>query len=146
MSQGWKSFLQRWFITTLGVLVAAAIIRDVRSESFAALLTVSLLLGIFNAFLRPLLLLVALPLLILTLGLFTFVINALLFYSVATLVKGFYVAGFWAAFKASLVVSVVSLLANMMLGRDEARVSAGQPNPPLPDQSKKTGTGPVIDI
>jgi len=130
MSAAWKSFLQRWFITTLGVVIAAGVINGVRADSVVALLAASLLLGILNAFLRPVLMIVALPLLLVTLGLFTFVINALLLYFVSNLVKGFYVADFWAAFKASLLISFVSVLSNIMLGEKRGASSLRKPNSP----------------
>jgi putative membrane protein len=146
MSDGWKSFLQRWLVTTIGVLAAAGIVDGVRADSMVALLATSLLLGILNAFLRPILLLLSLPLLILTLGLFTLVINALLLYFVANLVKGFYVADFWAAFKGAVLISIISVLATMMLGKKEARIEvrrSTRPNAPRPPDS---GSGPVIDV
>jgi putative membrane protein len=144
MSDGVKAFLQRWFVTTLGVLAAAGIVSGVHAEGAVPLLAASLLLGILNAILRPILLIAALPLLILTLGLFTFVINALLLYFVGNLVKGFSVAGFWPAFKGALLISVVSVIANMMLGTKRIEVRTHQTRkPPGPDHS---GGGPVIDV
>ena len=144
MAADWKSFLQRWFVTTLGVLLAAAVIDGVRADTLVALLATSLLLGILNAFLRPVLLLLTFPLLIATLGLFTLVINALLLYLVASVVKGFHVDGFWAAFKASLLISVVSFFSSMLLGTKEVRIrrTTNIPNRP----TKDTGSGPVIDV
>ena len=144
MSPGAKAFLQRWFVTTLGVLAAAGIVDGVRAEGTVALLAASLLLGILNAFIRPILMIAALPLLVLTLGLFTFVINALLLYFVATLVKGFAVVDFWAALKGAVLISIVSIIANMMLGRPSPAP------PPAPTDRRppppNTGSGPVIDV
>ena len=142
MSDGTKRFLQRWFVTTLGVLAAAAVVDGVHANSGMSLLAASLLLGILNAFLRPILMIAALPLVILTLGLFTFVINAVLLYFVANLVKGFYVAGFWAAFKGALIISIVSVISNMLLGKKPAELKPPRPPPPGPP----AGQGPVIDI
>src|SRR5688572_16834306 len=122
MSEGTKSFIQRWIVTTIGVLLAAGVVNGITADSVLALLAASLLLGILNAFLRPILLLIALPLLILTLGLFTLVINSVLLYWVGALVKGFYVADFWSAFKGSILISLVSIFANMALGKKEVRV------------------------
>jgi uncharacterized membrane protein YvlD (DUF360 family) len=99
-----------------------------------------------NAFLRPVLMVLALPLLLVTLGLFTFVINALLLYLVAKLVAGFHVVDFWAAFKGSLLISIVSLVSNLVFGKREVRAtfrtSATRGPKPPPD----TGSGPVIDV
>jgi putative membrane protein len=143
MSGGWKSFFERWLTTTVGVLLAAGIVNGVRADTIVALLAASLLLGILNAFLRPILMLVALPLLVVTLGLFTFVINALLLYLVGNLVKGFHVADFWAAFKASLLISFVSLIANIVFGKKEVPASRRTDRREPPSD---TGSGPVIDV
>ena len=97
MSPAVKEFLQRWLVTTLGVLAAANIINGVRADDIVSLLGASLLLGVFNAVLRPVLMFLSLPLLILTLGLFTLVINAVLLYFVSDLVKGFHVVDFCTA-------------------------------------------------
>ena len=73
------------------------------------------MIGLLNAFLRPVLIFFTLPVTILTLGLFTLVINGVIFYLAAWLVKGFHVAGFWSAFVAALVFSVVSFLLNLLI-------------------------------
>jgi putative membrane protein len=139
-------FFQRWLITTAGVLLAAGLVSGIRADNVVSLLAASLLLGILNAFIRPVLMLVALPLLILSLGLFTFIINALLLYWVGALVKGFYVADFWAAFKGSLLISIVSLFANIALGNRHIRVETRRSSSPAPGTNKNTGSGPVIDV
>ena len=144
MSDNTKSFLQRWFVTSLGVLVAAGLIDKVHADGIIPLLVASLLLGVLNAFLRPILLIATIPLVIVTFGLFIFVINALLLYLVAHLVKGFYVADFWTAFKGAIVISIVSVIANMMFGKKRACAAPARKNPPKPPAD--TGTGPVIDV
>jgi putative membrane protein len=148
MSDGAKAFLQRWFVTTLGVLVATGIVENVRADGMVSLLAASLLLGVLNAFLRPILLIAALPLLIFTFGLFTIVINALLLYFVSHLVKGFYVADFWTAVKGAILVSIVSIFANMMLGKKRVPVEHRRPpqNNGRPQPPTDTGSGPVIDV
>src|SRR5688500_17567191 len=144
MSASVKAFLERWFITTLGVLAASSIVDGVHADSWRSLLAASLLLGILNAILRPILLIATLPLLILTLGLFTFVINAVLLYFVGNLVKGFSVAGFWPALKGAVLISIISVLANMMLGKKRVEAPPRQRSKPVkPDHS---GGGPVIDV
>src|SRR5215470_1819817 len=92
-----KEFLERWGITTLAVLVAANIVPGIRYDHWQGLLVATLVLGLLNAFLRPLLLFLSLPLLFVTLGLFTLVINALLLYLVGQM-KYFHVDSFGAAF------------------------------------------------
>lgn len=152
MPEGAREFVQRWVVTTLGVLLAASIVDGIRADNALSLVAASLLLGVLNAFLRPILLLIALPLLILTLGLFTLVINSLLLYFVAWAVKGFYVADFWAAFKGALLISIVSLFANAVMGKKQIRVEARRGRPlrrqrtPPPSPPKDTGSGPVIDV
>jgi putative membrane protein len=148
MSPAAKSFLQRWFVTTLGVLAAAGMVRGIHAGNMVALLVASFLLGLLNAFIRPVLLVLALPLLIVTLGLFTFVINAVLLYFVSALVRDFYVADFWTALKGSVLISIVSMLTNAMLGGKQVRVktTTQSPVPPPPRPPPDTGSGPVIDV
>src|SRR4051812_45718252 len=129
MPDGTRSFLQRWFVTTLGVLLAAGIVTGVKADSMVSLLAASLVLGVLNAFLRPILLLVALPLLVLSLGLFNFVINALLLALVGRVVNGFHVYGFWPALKGSIVISLVSLFANVTVGKPQVRVTRNTVGP-----------------
>ena len=148
MSDGVSSFLQRWLVTTLGVLVAANIISGVHADNLVALLGASLVLGILNAVLRPILMFISLPLLLLTLGLFTLVINAVLLYFVSDLVKGFHVADFWSAFKGALVISIVSMFSNIFIGKKQLNVKVrASRNPPAPNHPKPPdGSGPVIDV
>lgn len=98
----------RLLIIALAVFTAAYILPGVRVDGFAAVLVTAVLLGAVNAFVRPLLLVLTLPLTVLTFGLFIFVINALLILLVAALVPGFAVANFWWALIFSLAVSLLS--------------------------------------
>lgn len=102
------NLLWRWLITTVAVLAAALILPGVAVTGFGAALIAALVLGLVNVFLRPLLVLLTLPITILTFGLFVFVINALLVLLVSSLVPGFDVAGFWWALLFSLIVSLVT--------------------------------------
>jgi putative membrane protein len=146
MSPILKAFLIRWANTTVAVLVAANVVPGISSDGFAALVVASLLLGILNAFLRPILMLLALPLLILTLGLFTLVINALLLYWVGHLVKGFHVDTFWPAFWGALVISFISMLLNMLTGTGNSRITMRRGGPPPPSRHDDSGGGPIIDV
>ena len=149
MSEGWASFFQRWITTTLGVLLAAAVINGVSADTVLSLLAASLLLGVLNAFIRPVLMVIALPLLVTTLGLFTFVINALLLLFGGNLVKGFHVVDFWAAFKGALLISIVSLVSNLILGKREVQTqirTARPTNPRDRNPPPDTGSGPIIDV
>ncbi|MFH0773362.1 MAG: phage holin family protein [bacterium] len=95
-------------INGLAVYVTARILPGVSVDTFITAIIVSVVLGVVNTFLKPILFILTLPATILTLGLFTFVINALMVYLVATFVHGFHVNGFWSALCFSLVLSLVS--------------------------------------
>jgi putative membrane protein len=139
-----KSFLQRWLINTLAVLVATYVVSGISYGKPVDLFVAALILGILNAILRPLLLLLSLPLLIFTLGLFTLVINALLLLLASWLVgeSHFHVAGFWPAFFGALVISLVSIVLNSLTGTGNSRISVKRGKAPPRDD----GQGPVIDV
>jgi putative membrane protein len=140
-------FLQSWIINTAAVLVAAAILHNhiTYQDKLENLLIASLLLGILNAFVRPILMLIALPLLIFTLGLFTLVINALLLYFVGQLLDPrFHVDRFRYAIVGALIISVISIALNVLTGN--ARVSVQRRPPPGPPKNPGGGDGPVIDV
>ncbi len=104
-----RHFVFRWAITTIAVMVASSIIHGIRYDTVAALLGASLLLGILNAFVRPILLILSAPLILLTLGFFIFVVNALMLLIVPHIIWGFQVDSFWSAFWGAIVISVVSV-------------------------------------
>ena len=142
-----KRFLQSWIINTLAVLVAVHIVPGIRfkDDSLWTPFVTSLVLGILNAFIRPILMFLALPLLIFTLGLFTLVINALLLFFVSLLLGRYFVVdNFGAAFLGALVISIVSLVLNFITGTHRARVHVERQRRP-PD-SDRGGNGPVIDV
>jgi putative membrane protein len=141
-----RAFLKSWAINTLAVLVAVYMVPGIRfkDDSLWTPFVTSLVLGILNAFIRPILMLLALPLLIFTLGLFTLVINALLLYFVSFLLGNYFaVDSFGAAFLGALVISIVSLLLNLITGSNRARVRFQHRRRP-PDSGG--GGGPVIDV
>jgi putative membrane protein len=145
MSPKIKKFIASWLVNTLAVAVACAILRKgIHYDTLSDLLIASFLLGTLNAFVRPILLLMALPLLIFTLGLFIFVINALLLYFVASLLPGFHVDSFWWAFGGAFIISIVSLFLNAMTGVGNARVEVRRGR--RPPKSDGRGDGPVIDV
>jgi putative membrane protein len=150
MSPPLKSFLKRWLVNTFAVLIAANVVRGISYDTATGLLVASLVLGVLNSILRPLLILLSLPLLILTLGLFTLVINAVLLLTVSWLVTSFHVDGFWPAFWGALVISLVSLTISSLAGggHGHARVQfhfRRRTPPPSSDQDGD-GDGPVIDV
>lgn len=106
--------LVRLLVNSLAVFITAYILSGIKVDSFTTALVVSVVLGLANAILKPLLILLTLPITILTLGLFTFVINALLVLLVAAAIPGFYVAGFVSAFLFSLMLSLVSWFLNSL--------------------------------
>lgn len=116
------AFLLRWLVTTVAVFVAERIIPGIRCETMGSLLGASLLLGIINAFVRPVLMLLSLPFIIVTMGLFIFVVNALLLLFVSRLIPEFYVDGFWSAFFGSIIISVVSWLLSSFFRASDGRV------------------------
>jgi putative membrane protein len=101
-------FLLQWLVSGLAIIITAYLLPGVRVEGFFAALVTALILGLINAFIRPVLILLTLPLNILTLGLFTLVINALLIMLAAAVVPGFAVQGFWWALLFGLVLAVIS--------------------------------------
>ncbi len=136
-------FLGNWLINTLAVVVAVEIVPGIHfnDNGFLAPFITSLVLGILNAFVRPILLLLALPLLIFTLGLFTLVINALLLYLVG-MSPFFHVDSFGAAFLGALIISIVSIALNIMTGGARVTIQRRPPPPKKDDDDDK----PVIDV
>jgi putative membrane protein len=110
------SFLIRLVINAVALLLVAYLLPGVHVSGFTAALIAALILGIVNAVLRPILFVLSLPLQILTLGLFTLVINAALFYLVAKLGIGLTVDGFWSAFLGAIVLSIVSFVLSSLVG------------------------------
>ena len=141
-------FLFRWLALTIAVWAATQIVPGgVWADGTQDLLIAALVLGVLNAFVRPLLRLISLPFIILTFGLFLVVINALLLWLTAKLVHGFHVHGFWNAIGASLVVSLVSvLLGYSNHRRAPPRVVINRSPPPPPSRGPPPGKGPIIDV
>ena len=108
-----------WLINALALLALPFLVSSISVESFGTALIAALVLGLVNTFIRPLLVLLTLPATLLTLGLFIFVINALLFWAVGSWVQGFHVAGFWSAFLGAILYSIISwALSVLLLRRD----------------------------
>ena len=140
-----RRFLQSWLVNTLAVLVAVYIVKGIRYEKPLDLVVASLVLGILNSVIRPVLMLVALPLLVITLGLFTLIINALLLFFVGNLLRPhFQVDSFWAAFWGALVISLVSLILNSLTGSGNTRVRFQRHR--SPPGGHDGGGGPIIDV
>lgn len=108
-----------WLLNAVALLAVAYLMPSVRIESFGAALIGALVLGLANAVVRPLLVLLTLPVTILTLGLFLLVINGAVFLGVSRLVSGFEVAGWWAAILAALLFSIVSWFLCALILKDQ---------------------------
>ena len=103
-------FLLHWAITALSLWVASLLFKGLKFDNAASLIIAALLLGFANAIVKPLLIILTLPLTLVTFGLFLLVINALMILLVAQLVRGFRVSSFWTAFFASIFVSLLSIV------------------------------------
>ena len=109
------SLLLRWFLNAIALMLVAYLYPGVQVISLGAALLAALVLGLVNAVIRPILVLLTLPVTILTLGLFIFVINALLFWFTAEIVGGFHVNGFWAALIGSILYSLITLVTSWIV-------------------------------
>jgi putative membrane protein len=103
-----------WVLNAFALFFVMKLVPGIQIDRFGDLLIATLVLGLLNAFLRPLVILLTLPVTVLTLGLFTLVINGFMFYLAAYLVSGFLVTGFGAAFLAALLFSIFSFVLNML--------------------------------
>lgn len=107
----------RWLILTVAIIVTSYLLGGIHVSSFFSAFFAAAILGILNAFFRPLLLLLTLPLNILTLGLFTFVINAIMLMMASGIISGFAVHGFWSAVFGSLLISIISWFLTSFIGK-----------------------------
>jgi len=108
----------KWVLNAFALFFVMKLVPGIQIDRFQDLLVGALVLGLLNAFLRPLVLLLTLPVTVVTLGLFTLVINGLMFYLAATMVHGFQVSGFGAAFVAALLFSIFTFILNMLFGTE----------------------------
>ena len=117
-----RDFVIRWGITTVAVMVASVLSRGIRYDGIASLIGAALLLGILNAFVRPVLLILSVPLILLTLGLFILVVNGLMLLFVPNIVTGFHVDSFGSAIWGAIVISVVSWILSAFFRGSDGRV------------------------
>lgn len=110
-----KDFLIKWFVNIIALMASAHLIAGVNVSGWQATVTAALILGLLNAFLRPIIIILTLPLNIFSLGIFTLFINGFMFYLAAKFVPGFTVAGFKSAFWAAILFSIVSFTLNFLL-------------------------------
>ena len=121
-------FLLHWAITALSLWVASHLFRGLKFDSTGALVVSALLLGFANAIVKPLLILLTLPLTLLTFGLFLLVINALVMMLVSALVRGFRISGFWTAFFASIFISLLSIAIGALAGGGDPATTIRMPS------------------
>ena len=147
------TFAARLVLTAVGVLVATQIVPGLHCASLPGLLTTALVLGLLNAFLRPVLLLLSLPLVVVSFGLFLWIINASLLSLAGWMVKSFHVESFWSALGGAAVISVISMLGSSLLGLNRRTTPAPasppnprHPGPPPPNPPPPGGSGPIIDV
>jgi putative membrane protein len=115
-----KLFLIRWLILSLAIFIVADLFGLVYIDGLKALVLTSLILGILNVFLRPILIFMTFPLTFFTLGLFIIVINGFILYLTALLVPGFEILGFWKTILAALLISILGALINHMIKEKKA--------------------------
>ncbi len=126
-----KGLLIRFVFTAVAVFLATSVVPGIEAETLSAGIAAVLVLSFLNALVRPLLYFFSIPFIIVTLGLFVVVINALLLQLVAYLVKGFVVEGFWASVFGALLISVVSSLLNLWVSEEgRVEVVVHRPRPP----------------
>ncbi|MGZ3579537.1 MAG: phage holin family protein [Syntrophales bacterium] len=113
--------LIRWIILTLSIIIASYLLEGIHISGFFSAFCAAAALGILNALFRPILLILTLPINVLTLGLFTFIINALMLKMASGIIPGFEVHGFWTAVIGSLIISIISWLLNSFIS-DRGRV------------------------
>jgi putative membrane protein len=106
-----------WLVNTVALIAVAYLMPSISVSSFGAALVAALVLGLINAVVRPVLVLLTLPVTILTLGLFIFVLNGLLFWAVGAWLEGFNVGGFWAGVLGAILFSIVSWLLSALVQR-----------------------------
>lgn len=120
-----------WICNALALLAVAYLLPGINVDGFTSALIAALVLGLINALIRPLLILLTLPITVLTLGLFILIINGLLFWFAGSVLKGFEVSGFWVGVMGALLYSILSSIFSLLIPRQTIQ-------PPRPEQ----GSGP----
>ena len=110
-----REFLAHWGVTALALWLTSFIFHGISFSSKKSLLISALLLGLVNAVIRPIVIILTIPLTLVTFGLFLLVINAVMMMLVSALVPGFRISGFWTAFFASIVVTLISIFVGMVI-------------------------------
>lgn len=127
MNHPFIALLVRWSVLALGVTIATKVIPGIHYDTLSTLIVVVLLLSLFNAVLKPILVLFSLPFIVLTLGVGVLIINALLFLLVGEIVQGFGVDSFWSALGGALIVSLTNVFISILIGKKPRLPQAGRP-------------------
>ena len=141
-----KDFFLKWLVNIICIFAVVNILPGIKVEDWQTLAVAGLVLGFINAFLRPLVILLTLPINILSLGLFTFIINGFLFYLVSKIVKGFLITDFWSAFWGSMVFSAVSFFISMFIKPTKARSFHRTTHKSAQGHSDRRSSPDIIDI
>ncbi|MBI4632507.1 MAG: phage holin family protein [Deltaproteobacteria bacterium] len=126
----------RWFVLTVAIIIASYLLDGIRVSGLSSAFFAAAVLGLLNVSIRPLLILLTLPINILSLGLVTFLINALMLKIVSAIIPGFDVHGFWTAIVGSLIISAVSGLLNLFIRDINRDIGAGN-KPDYIDMNRK---------
>jgi len=113
-----RGFIYRWLVNALALAVSAWIVKGIEIHGVLSLFFAAIVVGVLNAFVRPVVLILTLPLNILTMGLFTFVINALMIMMASKVVRGFIVTDFWSALVGAVFLAIISFLINLFVADD----------------------------
>jgi len=128
MLDKFSPFLLHWIITALALWVASLLFKGLKFDNAGSLIISALLLGLANALVKPLLIILTLPLTLVTFGLFILVINALMILLVAWIVKGFKVSGFWTAFFAAIFISLLSVAMGALVSEGDPATKIQMPH------------------
>ncbi|WP_280190041.1 phage holin family protein [Delftia sp. PS-11] len=109
--------LAKWLLSAVALLTVAYLYGGVQVNSFGSAMIAALVIGLLNAVLRPVLVVLTLPVTIVTVGLFLFVVNGLMFWMASGILTGFHVTGFWAAMLGALIYSLLGLVIESLLAR-----------------------------
>ena len=147
MNNGFFNLVLRWAFLAMGVALAAKIVPGISCVDGSTLFLVVVLLSLFNAFLKPLLVLFTLPLVVLSAGFGLWLINAFLLWGTSRFVSGFHVDGLWAALLGSLIISLTNMAFSTLFGAKRVRVQRGPRGPQEPPRpNPPPGKGDVIDV
>jgi len=143
-SKSMRPFLLRWLFTTIAVFVATKL-TGISYSSLYALVAAALFLGILNAFVRPVLLLLSIPFILVTMGIFIFVLNALLLGFVGLIIPGFSVPSFTSAFFGSIVVSIVSWVLSCIFKTSDGKIHVLTHHGQIASESMKQAQAKVVE-